>query len=136
MKFGHLHLNTRDRTASENFYGRWFDMQVQRRGKLLTFLVDEYGFELALMDDTTPAAMPPWFHFGFRLNSADAVIDLNRRMMVLTESQDHMRPHEIMGHTANFLPVWVQGSSLAPNQLVKVELTHNTPSGLIGHIIH
>lgn len=81
MKLGHLHLNTRDRTASENFYGRWFDMQVQRRGKLLTFLVDEYGFELALMDDATPAAMPPWFHFGFRLNSADAVIDLNRRMI-------------------------------------------------------
>lgn len=60
---------------------------------------------------------------------------LKRRMWVLTESLDESRPHEIMGHTANFLPVWVQGNSLKSNQLIQVELTANTPSGLMGCLI-
>jgi threonylcarbamoyladenosine tRNA methylthiotransferase MtaB len=57
---------------------------------------------------------------------------LHRRMWVLTESREAERPHEIAGHTANFLPVWVKSSSLASNQMVEVELVANTPSGLIG----
>ncbi len=51
---------------------------------------------------------------------------------VLTESIDASRPNEIPGHTENFLNVWVQDSSLAPNQIVEVELVANTPEGLIG----
>jgi threonylcarbamoyladenosine tRNA methylthiotransferase MtaB len=60
---------------------------------------------------------------------------LNRKMWVLTESQDEDGLDEIAGHTANFLPVRVQGKSIGQNQLVQVELTANTPSGLIGCII-
>ena len=60
---------------------------------------------------------------------------LNRRMMVLTESLDESRPGEIAGHTSNFLPVWVQGSSFTSNELVEVEMIANTPSGLIGRPI-
>jgi len=59
---------------------------------------------------------------------------LHRRMMVLTEGQEEGSPHEIVGHTANFLPVRIQDPSLASNQLVEVELTENTPSGLLGRI--
>lgn len=57
---------------------------------------------------------------------------ISRRMIVLTESLDASRPHEIPGHTANFLNVWVQDGTLVPNQLVEVELVENTPAGLIG----
>lgn len=60
---------------------------------------------------------------------------LNRRMLVLTESLDENRPGEIAGHTSNFLPVWVQGSSFASNELVEVEMIANTPTGLIGRPI-
>lgn len=60
---------------------------------------------------------------------------LNRRMWVLTESKEDHRPLEIMGHTANFLPVWVQSDSMTSNQLVEVELIANTPKGLIGNVI-
>lgn len=60
---------------------------------------------------------------------------LNRKMWVLTESKDESHPHEIPGHTANFLPVWVQGESIGSNKLVEVELTGNTPTGLIGRVI-
>lgn len=60
---------------------------------------------------------------------------LKRRMIVLTENLDPTRPHEIMGHTANFLPVWIQGDSFVSNQLIEVELIDNTPSGLIGQVV-
>jgi threonylcarbamoyladenosine tRNA methylthiotransferase MtaB len=57
---------------------------------------------------------------------------LNRRMTVLTESLDPHRPHGISGHTENFLPVWIEGTGFAPNQLIEVELFSNSPSELIG----
>ncbi len=61
---------------------------------------------------------------------------LNQRMLVLTENREENHPHEISGHTANFLPVWVQSPTLSSNQIVQVELVANTPRGFIGHIIH
>ena len=60
---------------------------------------------------------------------------LKRRMLVLTESRDEHNLREIAGHTANFLPVLIQNETLASNQLVEVELTANTPKGLIGYLV-
>lgn len=61
---------------------------------------------------------------------------VNRRMWVLTESLDDKRLGGITGHTANFLPVWIEGAHFTSNQLVEVELVANTPEGLIGRFIH
>jgi catechol 2,3-dioxygenase-like lactoylglutathione lyase family enzyme len=80
MNLNHLHLHVRDRVAAEAFYGRWFGLRVRRRGACLSFLHDDAGFDLALMDDTAPAPMPAWFHLGFRLGDADAVLTLHERM--------------------------------------------------------
>jgi catechol-2,3-dioxygenase len=80
MKLKHLHLNVRDRPASEAFYATWLGMSVARREERMTFLTDEDGFELDLMDDDQPGPMPSWFHFGYRLPSAEAVVELHRRM--------------------------------------------------------
>ena len=80
MRLNHLHLHVRDRSAAESFYAKWLGMDVMRRGESLTFLADEDGFELALMDDREPIPMPSWFHFGYRLNSAREVVDLHDRM--------------------------------------------------------
>jgi catechol-2,3-dioxygenase len=80
MNLTHLHLHVVDRPAAETFYREWFGLVVDRRYDQLTFLTDTLGFELALMDDASPAPMPPWFHFGFRLESKDAVIDLRQKM--------------------------------------------------------
>jgi len=55
-------------------------MKVARRGESLTFLTDDDGFDLALMDDPDPNRMPAWFHFGYRLNSAREVVGLHDRM--------------------------------------------------------
>lgn len=80
MDLKHLHLHVRDRIAAEAFYSHWLGMTVARRGECLTFMSDEHGFDLALMDDRSPPSMPPWFHFGYRLKSAKEVVDLHDRM--------------------------------------------------------
>ena len=80
MELKHLHIHVRDRAVAEQFYGQWFGLKAARRGKSLTFMNDEAHFDLALMDDRSPQALPPWFHFGFRLPTAEAVASLHARM--------------------------------------------------------
>jgi catechol-2,3-dioxygenase len=80
LRLSHLHLHVRDRSAAESFYAKWLGMEVVSRGESLTFLADQDGFDLALMDDREPPRMPPWFHFGYRLNSPREVADLHDRM--------------------------------------------------------
>ena len=80
MRLNHLHLHVRDRRAAQSFYTTWFGMAIVRAGERLTFLADDHGFDLALMEDREPSRMPAWFHFGYRLNAAREVVDLHRRM--------------------------------------------------------
>jgi threonylcarbamoyladenosine tRNA methylthiotransferase MtaB len=58
---------------------------------------------------------------------------IGRRLPVLLEGR--VRGDSIEGHTANFLPVIVQGEGLQPNDIVLCELIENTPQGLIGVVI-
>lgn len=61
---------------------------------------------------------------------------VNKKMWVLTESCDPANPGTITGHTSNFLKVSMpQVGGVLPNQLVKVELIENTPTGLWGEIV-
>jgi catechol 2,3-dioxygenase-like lactoylglutathione lyase family enzyme len=80
MHLQHLHLHVRDRAVAERFYAAWLGMKTQRRGGEITFMTDERDFLLALMEDASPAPMPPWFHFGFRVISPAAVLALHERM--------------------------------------------------------
>ena len=80
MNLKHLHIHVRDRLAAEAFYSEWLGMTVARRGECLTFMSDQHGFDLALMDDRNPLPLPSWFHFGYRLESPKEVVDLHNRM--------------------------------------------------------
>ena len=80
MALQHLHLHVRDRAAARAFYAEWFRLRTVREDGEIVFMTDERAFLLALADDPAPAAMPPWFHFGFRLDSPEAVRSLHRRM--------------------------------------------------------
>jgi len=82
MALQHLHLHVRDRYVAERFYEGWFGLGMQRRGSQTSFMTDERGFLLALMSDPSPAPLPPWFHFGFRQASADAVLLLHGQMVL------------------------------------------------------
>jgi catechol 2,3-dioxygenase-like lactoylglutathione lyase family enzyme len=81
MNIQHLHIHVRDRAVSEAFYAKWLSLRVARRGSSLTFMTDTRGFDLALMADVQPTALPEWFHFGCRLPSAHAVTELHAAML-------------------------------------------------------
>ena len=60
---------------------------------------------------------------------------VGRRLFVLTESREERHPQFILGHTANFLPVFIENETLASNQIVEVECIANTPQGLCGRLV-
>ena len=80
MDISHLHLHVRDRARSRAFYENWFGLAVKFEEDTITFLSGDRDFLLALSDDTDPPPLPPWFHFGVRLDSGDAIESLHRRM--------------------------------------------------------
>src|ERR1700694_5641328 len=73
MDISHLHLHVRDRALSAAFHRRWFELATKRSDDEITFMTGDRDFLLALTEDPTRASMPPWFHFGFRLDSAGDV---------------------------------------------------------------
>jgi catechol 2,3-dioxygenase-like lactoylglutathione lyase family enzyme len=80
----HLHLSSRDRAASQGFYERYFGFRfdaVFPRGDepAATILRSPGGFQLFLECGST-GKLPPWFHFGFFVESVDACRDLYERM--------------------------------------------------------
>ena len=78
MDLTHLHLHVRAR--SEAFYQRSFGLRTANREDEITFMQGDRDFLFALMDDAAPTAMPPWFHFGIRLDSAHRVRALPEEM--------------------------------------------------------
>ena len=76
----HLHLHVADLARSVDFYSRWFGMQENTRHGSITFVGGAEGFDLALALDPAPAQLPPWFHFGFKLESGQAVRAMHDRM--------------------------------------------------------
>jgi threonylcarbamoyladenosine tRNA methylthiotransferase MtaB len=56
---------------------------------------------------------------------------VGRTMQILTETVDAGR---VNGYTANFLPVWMEGTDVQSNQLINVKLIANSPTGLIGSL--
>jgi catechol 2,3-dioxygenase-like lactoylglutathione lyase family enzyme len=80
MNIQHLHLHVRECVASEAFYERWLGLHLVRRGHEITFMEDDAGFSLALMQDADPVALPDWFHFGSRLDSPQALERMHAAM--------------------------------------------------------
>ncbi|MBN4066843.1 tRNA (N(6)-L-threonylcarbamoyladenosine(37)-C(2))-methylthiotransferase MtaB [Simkania negevensis] len=54
-------------------------------------------------------------------------------MRVLTEKTSDN--NKTIGHTENFLPVVIKDYSLPSNELITVQLTQNTPEGLVGQLV-
>lgn len=60
---------------------------------------------------------------------------VGRQMTILTEKVDSSRPHQICGHTENFLMVWIPNAHYRPNELVHVNLASNEADGFLGQVI-
>ncbi len=80
MQVNHLHLHVKDLDASQRYYETYFGFREHTYHGPILFLRNEDDFDLALAPDETPEALPPWFHFGCRLASADDVVALLERM--------------------------------------------------------
>ena len=80
MDLNHLHLHVADTERSLGFYGRYFGFREHVRHGELLFVRNERDFDLALAPADKVETFPKWFHFGFRLESDDAVKALHTRM--------------------------------------------------------
>ena len=90
VEIRHLHLSSRDHAASqqfyENYFGFRFDSVFPREGEAAaTILRSPGGFQLFL-EGGSADRLPPWFHFGFFVESVDACRELHQRMQ-----QDQVR---------------------------------------------
>ena len=76
MDINHLHLAVKEVERSKKFYEKCFQFQEKAwHGKML-FMENKEGFMLALDPNYEPLPLPPWFHFGLSLSSAQLVKDL------------------------------------------------------------
>ncbi|SCA58628.1 Threonylcarbamoyladenosine tRNA methylthiotransferase MtaB [Chlamydiales bacterium SCGC AB-751-O23] len=60
---------------------------------------------------------------------------LGQEIEVLIESKASKEELRSFGHSANFLPIWVEKENCKTNEIVKVKLVENTPKGLIGEVV-
>jgi catechol 2,3-dioxygenase-like lactoylglutathione lyase family enzyme len=80
MNINHLHLKVRSVERARAFYERFFGLtDFVWHGEML-FMRDDAGMDLALAPAEHAEPMPAWFHFGFRLEDADAVKALHDEM--------------------------------------------------------
>jgi catechol 2,3-dioxygenase-like lactoylglutathione lyase family enzyme len=68
----HLHLHVASVERAKAFYARWFGLTPHVWHDDILFMRDASGMDLALAPGPADE-MPPWFHFGFRLESPEAV---------------------------------------------------------------
>ncbi len=76
MTLAHLALVVRDQERSRQFYERYFGFDEGPSNVLdngVLFIRNADGFELALAARDETVSMPPFVHFGFRLNEGDEV---------------------------------------------------------------
>src|SRR5262245_19346360 len=81
MDLNHLHLHVASVPRAADFYARYFGMRELVWHGDMVFMRDQAGMDLALAPIAAgeATAFPPWFHFGFRLESKDAVKSLYER---------------------------------------------------------
>jgi catechol 2,3-dioxygenase-like lactoylglutathione lyase family enzyme len=76
MGLAHRALVVRSQEQSRRFYETYFGFDEGPSNVLdngVLFIRNSDGFELALAERDGPAAMPPFVHFGFRLNEPSEV---------------------------------------------------------------
>ena len=79
MQLNHLHLHVASVERARDFYAGFFGLTEHVWHEDVLFMRDGGGLDLALAPGPADD-MPPWFHFGFRLDDAAAVRTLHERM--------------------------------------------------------
>lgn len=79
MQLNHLHLHVASVDRAADFFVGHFGFRRHAMHGDIAFLRDEAGMDLALAPGP-PDDFPPWSHFGFRLEDAEAVRALFARL--------------------------------------------------------
>ena len=80
MNINHLHLKVTSVERAQDFYARFFGLRPSVWHGDMLFMRDDAGMDLALAPAEHAEPLPPWFHFGFRLESPEAVTKLHDEM--------------------------------------------------------
>ena len=80
MQLNHLHLHVASVSRAAEFYRSAFGLTEHVWHDDVLFLRDEAGMDLALAPGE-PGELPAWFHFGFRLETPEAVRALHDRLL-------------------------------------------------------
>jgi catechol 2,3-dioxygenase-like lactoylglutathione lyase family enzyme len=80
LDLNHLHIHVRDVGKAKDFYEKYFGFKEHVWHGEILFMRNVNDFDLALMPDQSEWSFPEWFHFGFRLNSAEEVRSLYQRL--------------------------------------------------------
>ncbi|OLS26808.1 MAG: hypothetical protein HeimC3_07000 [Candidatus Heimdallarchaeota archaeon LC_3] len=80
MDLNHLHLHVKDIYDSKAFYIKFFEFKEKVNYDDLLFLENESKFDLALQPDNELHVFPNYFHFGFILESPNAVKEFYNKM--------------------------------------------------------
>lgn len=100
VKLNHLHLHVTDLERARVFYERWFGFEEHAQYEEVLFLRDAGALDLALAPDPSPQSFPAWFHFGFRLDSAQDVQALHDKMA--ESGVAIVEPYEFLDGLATF----------------------------------
>jgi lactoylglutathione lyase len=82
MKVNHLHLMVPDVRAASDFFEKYFELRKASGNAGLTVLLDEHGFVLTLMKQSskTIGTYPANFHVGFFVANEATVDAIHKRM--------------------------------------------------------
>src|SRR3954453_21617417 len=80
MDLNHLNLRVRDPAACRRFYERHFGFRLAFEADGGYFVRGDEGFLLALIPAAPHQPLPPGFHVGFALASAQQVADMHGRL--------------------------------------------------------
>lgn len=73
MDLNHLHLHVKNMQSTKDFYARYFGFKNFVEHGDCHFMRNDFGFDLAFVEEKAIPEFPVWFHIGFRLNSPDEV---------------------------------------------------------------
>ena len=80
MTLNHVHLGTKNLTATQRFYEAYFGFTKKFDHGSGVFLTVKKGFLIANDPVDEPPKLPEWYHLGFCLDSAEEVFGVYEQM--------------------------------------------------------
>jgi catechol 2,3-dioxygenase-like lactoylglutathione lyase family enzyme len=104
MTLNHVRLGSTRLAAAQAFYARFFGFKVESLHGSSVFMRDREGFLLVLDPLVESHGYPTWFHLGFCLRNASAVVELQTKF----EESGHPLARKLLVEPDEFASFFVQ----------------------------